>query len=439
MIPKLQRHLTLLFTGATGLILTLVLAVAFIYQFRLNLSQNSEQFQSQLLDLTHRLEGTSSFSDDWLAKLEADSCLIISIEDNGRPLFFPGSWTPPTDREFLIDLAKKEAEKEGVSTDAKPYASSLSKSSVFSLKGKHLDTYQGTVMVLSTEGGFRSLTLLSETSHIRRTLLLQLLLFLVLEGLGVFSLFLVSRRVVKKAVHPLEEYHQKQTEFIAAASHELRSPLAVMQTSASAILAMPDQALKMAESIQKECIRAGSLIKNLLLLSSADAGTFEGEIQPMEIDTLLLQLFENYEPLCRAKNIRLSLLLPDEFLPKVSGNSQWVYQILSILLDNAVAYGCSGEKPAIQLSAECRGQSLFVRVTDHGPGIPDPQKDQIFLRFYRGDKSRSAKEHSGLGLSIAKTLADRMSLALQVTDTPGGGAAFQLTFPNCFHKNPGSV
>lgn len=426
MIKKLQRHLTLLFTATTGAILTLVLTISLFYQSQLKLSQSSALFQNQLLDLTHRLEGTSSFSDVWLANMEAEGRFIVHIEDNGTPLFFPGAWAPSTNRSALVSLAKKEAQNQGIDTSIPPYSSSLLKSSMFSFKGKHHDSYRGTVLVAATDTGFRSLVLLEETTPIYREFLFQIAFFLILELLGVFLLFLASRQVVKKAVLPIEEYHGKQNEFIAAASHELRSPLAVMQTSASTILSMPEQAPKMALFIQKECFRAGNLIKNLLLLSSED--NLPREIEPVEIDALLLQIFEAYEPLCNSKGIKLNLLLPDEFLPKVYGNYQWIYQILSIFLDNAIAYGCSEENSAVQISANLQAKHLSVCIIDHGRGIPDEQKLQIFDRFYRADKSRNDKEHSGLGLSIAKMLAEHMPLELRVLDTPNGGSTFQISF-----------
>ena len=426
MILKLQRHLTFIFTAATGGILTLVLLIALFYQSQLKISQSNTFFQNQLLDLTHRLEGTSSFSDDWLANLEAEGHFIVHIEDNGTPLFFSGAWTPSTNRDSLVSLAKKEAQKEGIDTSSQPYSSTMLKSSMFSFKGEHHDSYRGTVMVIAVNAGFRSLVLLEETTPLYHEFLFRIALFLILELLGVLSLYLVSRQVVKKAVQPIEEYHQKQNEFIAAASHELRSPLAVMQTSASTILSMPEQAPKMALFIQKECQRAGNLIKNLLLLSSGD--NLPREMEPIEIDALLLQLFETYEPLCCSKGIKLNLLLPDEFLPKVSGNYQWIYQILSILLDNAIAHGCSEEKPGIRLSAALQNRHLSVSIIDHGKGIPDSQKEYIFDRFYRADKSRNNKEHSGLGLSIAKMLAEHMPVKLRVLDTPGGGSTFLVDF-----------
>lgn len=457
MIQKFRRRMTLLFTAATGSILIAVLCVTFFYQFSLIRSQDNERFQNQLLDLTHRLEANTSFSDDWLAKLEADGHFIIHIEENNIPLFFSGSWTPRTERETLIRMARETAMTEKVDVTKRPFSSSLQKSSFFSLTGKYHDTYEGTVIVLSTGQGFRSLIFLADTTGRNRTLLVQVIFFLLLGVCGLLGLFLVSRCVVNKAVRPLEEYHQKQTDFVAAASHELRSPLSVIQTCASAVTAMPEKAPEMAELIQRECIRSGSLIKNLLLLASADAGSLAEEMQPIEIDTLLFRLFESYEPLCRARHIHLKLILPEDLLSEVYGNSQWIYQILSILLDNAVSHAypdlkplpetavysltavrdqttdgsSAGKKAVIQLTAAPYSGGVCISVIDHGRGIPDEQKQQVFDRFFRGDPSRNKKDHSGLGLSIASTLSAQMHLSVTILDTPGGGTTFQIRFPSC--------
>lgn len=426
MINKLQRHLTFVFTTATGIILTLVLLIALLYQSQLMFHQSTLLFQNQLLDLTHRLESTSVFSDDWLAKLEAESHLIIHIEDNGVPLFFPGSWRPATSRESLIAMAREKGLKEGIDTNVPPYSLSMKKSSVFTFQGKYNDSYRGSVLILATQTGYRSLILVEEITGIYRQFLFRILFFLFLELSGIVALLLVSRQVVKKAVDPIREYHQKQNEFIAAASHELRSPLAVIHTSASAMLSMPEQAPQMALLIQKESIRGGNLIKNLLLLSSGDS--LSGEMESVEIDALLLQIFETYEPLCHSKGIKINLVLPDEFLPKVYGNYLWIYQIISIFTDNAIAYGCTDKNPVIQLSADRQKKDLTVSIIDHGPGISEIQKQRIFERFYRIDPSRKDKEHFGLGLSIAKMLAEHMPVDLRVLDTPDGGSTFQIRF-----------
>ena len=256
-----------------------------------------------------------------------------------------------------------------------------------------------TAMVIATETGFRSLILLSDTSDIHRELLLQIGLFFLLELLGILGLYLTSNKLVKQAVKPVKIYHEKQKNFISAASHELRSPLAVIQTSASAIKSMPEHADEMASLIERECTRSATLIKNLLLLSSPEDETTENLfMEDVEIDLLLLQILENYDVLCNSKNILLTLKLPDDFLPNVQGNASF------------------------------DSQFVILTVVDHGIGIPDDKKPYIFDRFYRADSSRNQKEHFGLGLSIAKMLADRMKIALTVKGTPGGGATFEIKF-----------
>lgn len=448
MIQKLQRRLTLLFTGATSLVLLLLLCVALFYQLNWTDSQTDMAFQNQFADLRSKLELDTGVSDSWLARMEADGKYIIHMEENGRPLFFSGSWKPKTDRSVLIERAREQALLKHVDLSSRPFSYSSQESTVFSLKGDKGDTYLGCAVVISREQGFRGMILLLDTTGKKRARQWQCFLFLLLELLGSMALYLVSRRLVRRAVKPVEEYHRKQTEFVAAASHELRSPLAVMQTCASAIVTMPEQAGHMAELIQKECTRTGRLVKNLLLLASLDdmegtkgsskeheygKGRLDAETgqEGVEADSLLLQLLEAYEPLCGSRGIRLRLKLPEEILPLAEGNPQWLYQILAIFLDNAIAYGCVEEegeqkKGGIELTACHKGKQVVISVCDHGPGIPDEWKERIFDRFSRMDPSRRDKEHFGLGLGIALSLAERMGARLRVEDTKGGGSTFGI-------------
>lgn len=450
MIQKLQWRLTLLFTGATSLVFLLLLCVALFYQLNWTDSQTDMAFRNQFADLRSRLELDTDISDSWLARMEAEGKYIIHIEENGRPLFFSGAWKPETDRGVLLERAREQALLEHVDLSRRPFSYSSQESSVFSVEGGRGDTYLGCAVVLSREQGVRGMILLLDTTGKKRARQWQCLLFLLLELLGSAALYLVSRRLVSRAVKPVEEYHRKQTEFVAAASHELRSPLAVMQACASAILNMPEQAGHMAELIQRECIRTGRMVKNLLLLASLDdmegakrKGKGKGrkggeggihakpEQEEVEADSLLLQLLEAYEPLCGSRRIRLCLKLPEEILPPAEGNPQWLYQILAIFLDNAIAYGCVEEeggqkKSGIELTACCRGKQVVISVCDHGPGIPYAWKGRIFDRFSRMDPSRRDKEHFGLGLGVALSLAGRMGAELRVEDTAGGGSTFSI-------------
>lgn len=429
MIRRIYRQLTLLFAGSTSLILTFLLCISFLYQDSQLDIRTDTSFQSQLWDIRRSLELESRISDNWLSRREGDGGLIIHIEDNGRPLSFRGAWKTRTDRDTLIARAKGRALLEHVDTSQAPVSYTSRESSVFSVKGDHGDTYLGCVVVMGGER-FRTLTLLQDTTGQAQARRWNRAMYLALELLGVLALCLVSRQVVGRAVEPVEEYHRRQTEFVAAASHELRSPLAVIQTCASAITSMPEQSGHMAEVIQRECTRTGRLVKGLLQLASLDAEEKEEEgDEPLEVDGVLLELLEAYEPLCSIKGIRLLLKLPEEPLPTVTGSGKWLYQILAVLVDNAMAYGCpenTGGRREILLRAQQQEKGVLVSVEDHGPGIPDAWKERIFERFSRMDASRRDKEHFGLGLSLAASLATRMGMKLEAADTEGGGSTFRL-------------
>lgn len=109
MLTTFRRRLTLLFAGTTSLILTVIFLIVWIYQNHLYQAQQENLFQNYLLELSNKLEADIYFSDNWLAVMEADNKLIIHIEENRTPLFFPGSWEPATNRDTLIKKAKKQA------------------------------------------------------------------------------------------------------------------------------------------------------------------------------------------------------------------------------------------------------------------------------------------------------------------------------------------
>lgn len=114
MIKDLKKHLTLLFTVTTGLILTLVVGITYLAQVTQTAQQTYTGFQNQFEDIINKLESSTILSDEWLARMESDHRLIIHIEENAQPLFFSGSWSPKTDRNTLVDMAKEKALEEHI-------------------------------------------------------------------------------------------------------------------------------------------------------------------------------------------------------------------------------------------------------------------------------------------------------------------------------------
>ena len=479
MFPKLERKFVFLYTLSTGLILTLILAVAFLFFLSSQDSRMKSHFQDQIFTVTSRLQTDSLFSDSYLAQMENKNRLLIYIEENNAPLFFPGSYTPRTEREELFSRAENMAGAEGIFQDSHPISSNLLQSSILKVKGDSGDIYFGNIVIVHTGGGYKKLILLQDITENRLRVIQASLFYLVIDIAGILLLFLTGRRFVRRSLKPLEETYVKQQDFVAAASHELRSPLAVIQTAADAAAAAPGEAGRLLNVIKKECLRGSSLVKNLLLLVSADQNNWAVKKTFFELDEMLLSLLEVYEPLFISKGGQLLLSLPGTPLSPVSADPELCRQIFTILLDNAAAYGLEGcdgsctsgqdvcddarisapdacddaqisapdacddarisasegcdgvcasapgqKKRQVTLRAEYTRSHTTVYVIDHGPGIPDEDKDLVFDRFYRGDKSRNKKEHFGLGLSIAAKLAQIQGIGLSVEDTEGGGSTF---------------
>ena len=183
----------------------------------------------------------------------------------------------------------------------------------------------------------------------------------------------------------------------------------------------------MVENIEKECSRMGTLIRDLLILASADSKKWNLTLDLCDGDTILLDVYEIYQPLCRQNQIPLNLKLPDIGLPKIRCDKNRIIQILSVLMDNAMSY--TGQGKSIDLEIFLEKKYLCFLVADHGKGIPDPEKEVIFDRFYQQDRSRNQKGHFGLGLPVGKELAKLHKGDLILKDTPGGGCTFLLKIP----------
>ena len=238
------------------------------------------------------------------------------------------------------------------------------------------------------------------------------------------------RWILKKAFAPTEQVLKSHRNFIAAASHELKAPLAVIMSNAELLQSCVEKSSKpfaIASTIDAECSRMSHLIKDLLFLASSDANQQKLYLTEVEIDTLLFSLYEAFEPLCMKKKLRLIPDFSSESYPHLDTDAERLFQLLSIFMDNAISY--SPEKGTIELQAVWDGKELVFSVADHGPGISREDAPFIFDRFYCADLSRTEKQHFGLGLSIAKELAKLLEGTIGFSETDGGGATFYLRMP----------
>ncbi len=184
---------------------------------------------------------------------------------------------------------------------------------------------------------------------------------------------------------------------------------------------------KSVKIVDTECMRMSQLISDMLLLASSDAKTWSVCKKEINIDTLLIALYETYEPICAKQSITLELNIADTSYPILYSDPERITQILNIFMDNAISH--SGDNPSIQIKTSLTAKAITFYIVDHGNGIAEQDKPYIFDRFYCADESHTDKSHFGLGLSIASELAKMLNGKIGFEDTANGGATFFITLP----------
>lgn len=417
----LRAHLITIYVVTIAGILAAMLAVVLLLSARELEQKNRENFQTLVTAICDDLQNGNVVSHSNLRKLESENRLLLRISDNGKTLLYNDSDQP--DKVALLAVVEETARPAGYDVNSLPLSNARRTSAPqeFRISGTR---YLGSVSIVPTENGYRTL---SAAQQLDRNGLWPSLLYCVSYLAGVLILGGVGARLIDRALQPAVESRVRQRQFIAAASHELRSPLAVIAANA-AVLPQGARESAAAGVITAECERMSRLIGDLLLLASADAHTWTVQTEPLELDTLLLNVYEAYAPVYQKNGYSLRLELPEDALPRVRADGERLRQVLGILLDNALAYGVTPERRTVELKAFVQRQKTAICVVDHGLGLSAAQKTRVFDRFYRGDASRGSKQHFGLGLSVAQELVALQKGTLEALDTPGGGCTFQIIF-----------
>jgi two-component system, OmpR family, sensor histidine kinase KdpD len=225
----------------------------------------------------------------------------------------------------------------------------------------------------------------------------------------------------------LQETDRLRTALLNSVSHDLRTPLASIKASASSLLDGevewgPAEREEFLTTINTEVDRLTRLVHNLLDMSRIEAGA----LSPTLTETTIAELVGPVVRRARATSRqRVDVDVPDT-LPPVLVDPVRLDQVLTNLLDNARGYAAGGP---VQVVASQAGADVELRVIDHGPGIPGPERERIFDQFYRLKGGGRRPEGTGMGLAICRGIVQAHGGRLRAETTPGGGATFVLTLP----------
>jgi len=282
----------------------------------------------------------------------------------------------------------------------------------------------------------------------------QLILDLILgAGLTLICVAAIGWLLSGLAMAPVRESYGRLKQFTADASHELRNPIATIQTNVQVALAEPDiepQQHQQLQVIERLTRRLGRLVDDLLFLARQDSGIVQQQWIEVPLDALLMEVIEEQQAIATTQNLSLSLEIVD--LPNAEDNftvlGDWdqLARLFTNLVSNAVQYTPSGGEIEVELQLAAKNKrnspmlnpALQIKVTDTGIGISAEALPHLFDRFYRADPARTHRSAagSGLGLAIAKAIVENHRGQIRIDSQLDRGTAVTVTLPA--HKSEAS-
>ncbi|MBQ4435911.1 MAG: HAMP domain-containing protein [Clostridia bacterium] len=228
----------------------------------------------------------------------------------------------------------------------------------------------------------------------------------------------------------LEALDETRNQFVANASHELKTPLAAMKVLIESLVYQPDMDKKLRieflQDVNKEIDRLSAIVSDLLTLVRMDAGSLQLHLEPLFVGDLVEENAHRLNTMARKRNQTLEIDVQDDC--ETSGDRGKLNQIIYNLMENAIKYTQDGGTIHVTLARE--GANAVLTVEDNGPGIPKDALPHIFERFYRVDKARSRETGgTGLGLSIVKQLLTLHGGSIRAESEEGKGSTFIAEIP----------
>ena len=279
-----------------------------------------------------------------------------------------------------------------------------------------------------TSGGYNLYFL--DITFQKNTLRSLIYTFTIVAFFMLIIIFLISRFFANRSIQPIKEAFDKQKQFIADASHELKTPLTVINTNVDVLLSNKDDLIhnqsKWLYYIKSEAERMNKLTSDLLYLAQVDYSDVKMIFSDFNLSEAVEHIILTMEGVVFENNIALHYDIEPNLI--VSGNIEQLKQVIMIFLDNAIKY--TDKKGKINLVLNKAHNKINLSVINTGKGIPEEHISKIFNRFYRTDKSRARDSGGyGLGLSIAKAIVEQHNGKISVKSIVDKETTFTIELP----------
>jgi two-component system OmpR family sensor kinase len=239
-------------------------------------------------------------------------------------------------------------------------------------------------------------------------------------------------RTFNELLDRLDRSFERQRRFISDASHELRTPVSILRGEAEVALSQlsrsPEEYRESLAVLHEEAQRLARIVEDLFTLTRADAGEYPLTQSDFYLDELAADCVRATRALAQAKSIKLAAVTPEEM--PMHGDEDLLRRMILNLLDNAIKYTPAGGNVSVRCGSVPDGYELSV--TDSGPGIPVEMQSRVFERFFRADRARSrsgADGGAGLGLSIARWIAEAHLGRIDLVRSDATGSTFTASIP----------
>ena len=416
------------------LVFSLILALVFFYIYFLSKSYSIHDLQEELKDES------------------ADMLENLYDKSNRNDILYNADWTKFYDDNVSISLYDKNSSFiNGVLPEHFPNKVPFINNKVRQIKSdKNIWLVYDYCYEESPEDSIWVRSIASY-GHWSRILYNMLWIFAVLFPITVFISAFVGYHILKKALQPiytisddefsyladafnsmiakLEKSFEKEKQFTSDAAHELRTPISVIQSHCEYCLdelKLTDSVREEIEIIYKKTTYIGQLVSQLLTISRTDKHSFKPQKEEVDLTLLIESVIEELQQKAAYKNI--SLLF--EYIPQnesyiIQGDTMLLMRMIYNLIENAINYGINGGCVWINLIKNQKNTDIIIK--DNGIGIEKEHLDKIWNRFYRVDKSRSAGEGFGLGLSMVRFIVDIHGGSIAVKSKPGYGTTFTVS------------
>lgn len=422
LVEGLRRRMTCMYAAIFAVLILVIVAVAYTFIWWAILDHERQELVAQA---HHEAE-------EWLSSGEAP-CSEAAIRE-GRMLAY---FVSADERELIMDQLGSGAVGRAIKRRRQDWPKQLDTTRILRMRDQGEDAaarYRYLAAVAPVYRGGEQIGRLYMFKNMNFyytaafTTLFRLLCIalLCLLGASCFGYWLAGRTIL-----PVSRMYARQQQFTADASHEMRTPLAVIRLAVKGLQededsSYSDFAKESLAMVADETERMSRLTENLMELARSDQGELRVAAADVDMSALCRRVAKQLELVCVAKGQLLRAEIADGL--HLQGDETALTRLLVILLDNASKY--APEKTTVALLAQFQGGSLLLEVRDKGCGVSDADKLRVFDRFYRVDKARSRSQGGlGLGLSLAQAIVRQHNGSIKLLDNQPCGTIAQVLLP----------